>query len=272
MSYESEKLTFTNNRGLSLDGVLEKPTGHITAYALYAHCFTCSKEIAAAVKISRALATHGIATLRFDFSGLGRSEGDFADTTFSSNITDIHAAADFLRQNYQAPALLIGHSLGGAAVLGAAGDIEEVKAVATIGAPSEPSHVQHLFTHELDKIIHHGKACIDLADRKVTISKAFVDNIKSYDLKEKVSKLKKALLILHSPVDQVVGIENAQALYVAAEHPKSFISLDNADHLLGKTADAWYAAQVIAAWATRYTGTTISKEAMPATIDSGVVV
>lgn len=257
MMTTSEKVTFTNKDGLQLDGVLETPGGRIHEYALYAHCFTCSKEIAAAVRVSRALASRGIATLRFDFSGLGRSEGDFADTTFSSDIADIHAAADFLRKKYQAPTLLIGHSLGGAAVLGAADGIEEVKALATIGAPSTPEHVKHLFDHEIEKITMQGKACVDLAGRKIIISKAFMDDILQYDLKKKVANLKKALLILHSPIDNIVGIENAQELYQAAKHPKSFISLDNADHLLAKKADAEYAAQIIAAWAERYTTTEI---------------
>ncbi len=252
MTSQNEKLEFNGARDLQLHGVLEKPAGPVRAYALYAHCFTCTKEIAAAVKVSRALALQGIATLRFDFSGLGRSEGDFADTTFSSDIEDIQAAADFLADSYQPPALLIGHSLGGAAVLGAAGEIDSIQAVATIGAPAEPDHVTHLFEHEIEKITKDGEACVELAGHKVAIGKAFIEDVRQYDLKEKVANLKKALLILHSPLDDIVGIENAQALYEAAKHPKSFISLDQADHLLSRKEDAQYAATVIAAWASRY--------------------
>jgi esterase/lipase len=213
---------------------LEKPQGETNSYALYAHCFTCSKEVAAAVRVSRSLAEKGVATLRFDFSGIGSSEGNFANTTFTSDIEDVHSAAKFLRDNYEAPKLLIGHSLGGAAVLGAAGDISEVKAVATIGAPSEPEHVQHLFESELGKICATGEAEVLLGPQRLTITKAFVEDISQYSLKERIANMKKALLVLHSPTDSMVGVENAQEIFVAAKHPKSFISLDGADHLLTK--------------------------------------
>lgn len=250
----SEKIKFINSEGLSLDGIIETPDStEPVGYALYAHCFTCTKAISAAVKISRALAKKNIATLRFDFAGIGKSEGDFSATTFSSNVTDIHSAVGFLRENYSAPKLIIGHSLGGSAVLGAAGDIPEIAAVASIAAPSAPDHVKHLFESKLDMIIADGEACVDLAGRKFMISKAFIDDIVNYKLAEKISKLGKALLIMHSPTDVTVGIENAQELYQAAKHPKSFVSLDDADHLLTDSEDAEYAASIISAWAERYT-------------------
>jgi esterase/lipase len=252
--FESKKLIITNRKGVELEGVLETPLNEINSYALYAHCFTCSKEIATAVRVSRALATKNIATLRFDFSGISSNGGKFVNTTFSSDIEDIYDAADFLRSNYQAPKLLVGHSLGGAAVLGAAGDIDEAKAIATIGAPSDPQHVQHLFKNSLYKIKTTGEADITLGGRKITIYQEFVEDIAQYDLKEKVKNIKKALLILHSPTDSIVEIENAQELYMSAKHPKSFISLDDADHLLSKKEDAEYAAELIAAWSERYIG------------------
>lgn len=249
----SEKVTFNNRESLALDGIIEQPeSGEVAGYALYAHCFTCTKAISAAVKISRALAKKNIATLRFDFAGIGKSEGDFAHTTFSSNVTDIHSAADFLRDNYAAPKLIIGHSLGGAAVLGAAGDIPEIKAAVSIAAPSSPEHVQHLFVSKMDMIMSQGEACFDLAGKKIMISKAFIEDILKYDLPDKVSHLKKALLIMHSPTDATVGIENAQELYTAARHPKSFISLDDADHLLTDSDDTEYAASIITAWSEKY--------------------
>ena len=260
MAYTSEKITFTNASGTELDGVLEQPDGSIAGYALYAHCFTCSKEIAAAVRVSRALAEKNIATLRFDFSGIGRSGGAFGDTTFTSDIGDIIAAAAYLRSHYQAPDLLIGHSLGGAAILGAAGDVPEAKAVATIAAPSEPAHVQHLFENEIDRILAQGKAAVDLGGRKMEISQAFVEDVRGFDLKSKVAAMKKALLILHSPTDQTVGIENAKAIFDAAKHPKSFITLDGADHLLMNKSDAEYAASIIAIWAARYIDQSASSE------------
>lgn len=249
---ESKKIEFVNDRGSHLEGVLEVPTNGVNNYALYAHCFTCTMATRAAVRITRTLAERGIATLRFDFSGLGRSGGDFSDTTFSSDIADIIAAMEFLRQNYQAPELLIGHSLGGAAVLGAASNLAEIKAVATIGAPSEPSHVAHLFEGEIDKILMMGSASINLGGKRVEISRQFVEDIQNYDLKTKVANIGKALLILHSPTDSIVGIDNAQAHYLNAKHPKSFVSLAGSDHLLTKAADGDYVGQVIAAWSSRY--------------------
>lgn len=242
------------NRGATamLAGRLDAPEGEIKAFALFAHCFACSKDILAAGRIAGALAARGIAVLRFDFTGLGGSEGDFANTNFSSNIADFVAAADFLRQYHRAPQLLIGHSLGGAAVLAAAGDIPEIKAVATIGAPSDPSHVTHLFKSQTGDIVEQGAARVQLAGREFTIKKQFIEDIARHRLADKIAALRKALLVLHGPLDQTVGIENASWIFAAAKHPKSFISLDGADHLLSRPSDAAYAADVIAAWAGRY--------------------
>ncbi len=247
-----EKLTFENPKGEKLAALLERPAAKPLAYALFAHCFTCSKDIAAASRISRALAGHGIAVLRFDFTGLGNSEGDFANTNFSSNVSDLVCAADQLRREHSAPSLLIGHSLGGAAVLAAAGEIEEATAVVTIGAPADPAHVSHLFESSRSEIESKGSAVVNLAGRKFQIKKQFLEDIASQPLKERIKKLRKALLIFHSPVDDIVGIDNASAIFQAALHPKSFISLDKADHLLSRRVDSEYVAATISAWAGRY--------------------
>ncbi len=247
------RLTFTNESGLELDGVLSAP-GEDTprCYALYAHCFTCTKEIAAAVRISNELVGHGVAVVRFDFAGLGKSGGDFSQTNFSTNVKDLLRASRLMEENYEGPALLIGHSLGGAAVLAAAGNMPTVRAVATIGAPSEPAHVQKLFEREVAKIKSHGEAEVDLAGRPFKITKQFVDDINAYDLKHKLREMEKALLILHSPADRTVSIDEAALIYRNARQPKSFLSLDDADHLLGRRKDAAYAARNIAAWSSRY--------------------
>ncbi|WP_372762239.1 alpha/beta fold hydrolase [Pseudoalteromonas sp.] len=245
-----QKVSF-NSGELTLAGQLELPAGEIKFYALFAHCFTCGKDIAAATRISRALTQQGIAVLRFDFTGLGNSDGDFANSNFSSNIQDLIAAADHLRAEFAAPQLLIGHSLGGAAVLAAADKIPEVSAIATIGAPSDAQHVTHNFQAHLDEINSAGEAKVCLAGREFTIKKQFVDDIAKYD-KSHISKLKRALLVMHSPMDETVNISEAEKIYAAAKHPKSFISLDNANHLLTNKDDADYAAQIIAAWANRY--------------------
>lgn len=234
-----------------LSGLLESPESTVKFYALFAHCFTCGKDIAAASRISRALVSKGIAVLRFDFTGLGNSDGDFANSNFSSNIQDLIAAADFLRTEYQAPRLLIGHSLGGAAVLGVAQHVEEAMAVVTIGAPSDAAHVAHNFALQLDDIEQYGKAEVNLAGRVFTIEKQFLEDIKRYDTRH-IGQLRKALLVMHSPIDTIVNISEAEKIYQAALHPKSFISLDDADHLLTNKRDAEYAADVIAAWAGRY--------------------
>ena len=252
MPSQRKKVTFTNQAGLTLAGMLEIPEGEIHGYALFAHCFTCGKDIPAASRISRALAGQHYATLRFDFTGLGSSDGDFANTNFSSNVDDLIAAANFLRDNYAAPVLLIGHSLGGAAVLSAGSKVDECKAVVTIGAPSNPAHVAHQFTCSLDTIRDEGAAEVSLAGRPFTIKKQFLDDIEDKGLKEDITNLNKALLVFHSPTDNTVSIEEASAIYAAAKHPKSFVSLDNADHLLTKKEDADYVANTISAWISRY--------------------
>jgi len=248
----SEKITFTGALGDSLAARLDRPEGEPRAYALFAHCFTCNKDIFAASRIASGLVEQGIAVLRFDFTGLGASDGEFANTNFSSNVGDLVAAADYMRANLAAPKIMIGHSLGGAATLAAAGKVPEAEAVCTVGAPADPAHVAHNFRDDLDKIEAEGVAEVQLVGRPFTIKKQFLDDIRSQKLNEDIGSLKKALLVFHSPIDATVGIENAQAIYVAAKHPKSFVSLDNADHLLTRKADAIYVANVITAWAERY--------------------
>jgi len=247
-----ERFEFQNDAGEQLAGLLERPEGPIAAVALFAHCFTCSKDIAAASRISRALAANGMAVLRFDFTGLGHSEGEFANTNFSSNVSDLRRAADALREQLQAPQLLVGHSLGGAAVLAVAADIPEVKAVVTIGAPSDPSHVAHLLKDKRTEIETEGEAEVSLAGRTFTIKRQFLSDIESHRLAERIRTMGKALLVMHSPVDEIVSIDNASEIFLAARHPKSFISLDKADHLLMKRADSQYVAATIGAWARRY--------------------
>ena len=233
-----------------LSGRLERPDETPRAFALFAHCFTCGKDIAAASRISRALTREGLAVLRFDFTGLGNSDGDFGNAGFSSNVADLVAAADFLRAHHEAPALLVGHSFGGAAVLAAAPRIPEVAAVATLGAPSEPSHVEHLFTGAVDTIEREGSAEVRLGQRSFHIARPFLDDLRRQALD--IGRLGRALLVLHSPRDEIVAIDEAATIYQRAKHPKSFVSLDPADHLLTKRADAEYAARVIAAWASRH--------------------
>ncbi|MCH6582997.1 MAG: alpha/beta fold hydrolase, partial [Proteobacteria bacterium] len=230
----------------------EQPSGSRRATALFAHCFTCSKDIAAATRISRELSERGIAVLRFDFTGLGHSEGEFANTNFSSNTEDLVSAADHLREHADAPTLLIGHSLGGAAVLRAAPRIPEVRAVATIGAPAELGHVRRLIRSNIDEIEEKGHAVVNLSGRTFTISKQFLDDIATQDLSERIRTMQKALLIFHAPADDIVQIDSARRIFEAARHPKSFISLDSADHLLTRKQDSQYVANTIAAWAGRY--------------------
>lgn len=241
----------TQSEAITLTGLLEKPADNVKAYVLFAHCFTCGKDIAAASRIARSLVAQGYAVLRFDFTGLGNSDGDFANTNFSSNVADLVAAADFLRSNYQPPSLLIGHSLGGAAVLKAAQHIPESLGVVTIGAPADPDHVIKNFACQLNTIESEGQATVDLAGRAFTIKKQFLDDLRQQDTKY-ISSLKKALLIFHSPIDATVPIKEAEKIYTNAKHPKSFVSLDQADHLLSSKADAEYVAATIAAWASRY--------------------
>jgi uncharacterized OsmC-like protein/alpha-beta hydrolase superfamily lysophospholipase len=248
----TERFQFTGAEGQQLAAALDAPDGPIHAYALFAHCFTCGKDVLAAKRIATALAAKGIAVLRFDFTGLGSSEGDFSNSTFSSNVADLVRAADHLRETRKAPAILIGHSLGGAAILAAAGQIPEAKAVVTIAAPSDPAHVTHLFGDRIADIRTHGKVEVQLAGRPFHISSELLDDVAEQNLMAHVTKLHKALLIMHSPTDDTVGIDNATNIFVAARHPKSFVSLAGADHLLSQRNDSAYVADVIAAWAERY--------------------
>jgi len=243
---------FRNADGETLAAKLELPAGEPRAYALLAHCFTCSKDAHGARAVARALAERGIATLRFDFTGLGQSGGDFSETTFSSNLEDLRRAAAHLRENFAAPELLVGHSLGGAAILAVAADIPEAKAVATIAAPSEASHVANLMRDRREDIERDGEATVDLGGRPFRIRKDFLDDLETHDVREAVRTLKRPLLVMHAPLDDTVGVENATEIFVAAKHPKSFVSLDDADHLLTRRADADYAASVLAAWADRF--------------------
>ena len=274
MSGRSEKISFPGALGEDLAARLDLPDGEVKAYALFAHCFTCTKDIFAASRIAEGLNTNGIAVLRFDFTGLGASEGEFANTNFTSNVGDLVAAANYMRENLDAPRIIIGHSLGGAAVLAAAGDIDEVECVCTIGAPADPHHVALNFKDDIERIMADGEADVTLVGRPFKIKKQFLEDIEGQRLSDKIGKLKRALLVFHSPIDATVGIENAQEIYLAAKHPKSFVSLDTADHLLSKRADAVYCANVIAAWAERYLGTAkgaTDKTDIPA-IEDGIVV
>jgi len=252
---ERKRLEFPGAFGTDLVGRLERPdaaSGEPAAYALFAHCFTCSKDLKAAVRISRTLVERGIAVFRFDFTGIGESTGDFADTDFSSNLDDLEAAADFLRREYRAPQILIGHSLGGAAVLAAAERIPEVEAVATIGAPSDTEHLRETLLRKAPELEEKGQARIQLGPQAFTIKKQLLDDLGRDHLEQAVAELGRALLIFHSPVDEIVGIDNARRIYQAARHPKSFVSLDHANHLLTDPRDARYVGEVLAAWAGRY--------------------
>lgn len=252
MSSTKHKITFPGAQGVRLAARFDLPVGAPRATALFAHCFTCSKDSLAAARISRALAAQGIAVLRFDFTGLGSSEGDFSNTNFSSNVDDLVAAANYLRENHQAPSLLVGHSLGGAAVLAAAGSIPELKAVATINAPADPSHVRQLLDGAEEQLAQTGEARVCLAGREFSIKSQFLDDIGRVRLSERIAKLGRPLLVFHAPRDETVGVDNASAIFAAAKHPKSFVSLDNADHLITSANDALYVADVLAAWAQRY--------------------
>ena len=247
-----DRVTFPGHSGDALSARLDLPDGPHLATALFAHCFTCSKDIPAARRIAARLAAMGIAVLRFDFTGLGHSKGEFENTTFSSNVSDLEQAASWLAEKGMAPDLLIGHSLGGAAVLRAAPKIASAKAVVTIGAPFDPGHVTHNFSDALDTIAADGVAEVNLGGRPFRIRKEFVDDVTAEQLAPVIREMKKALLILHAPLDSQVGIENATQIFLAAKHPKSFVTLDDADHLITRGEDAEYAAEVIAAWAGRY--------------------
>ncbi|MEM9856289.1 MAG: bifunctional alpha/beta hydrolase/OsmC family protein [Bacteroidota bacterium] len=272
----SKKISFNNGAGEPLSANLEMPLmGRPTAYAVFAHCFTCSKNLSAVINISRSLTQSNIAVLRFDFTGLGNSSGDFSDTNFSSNIEDLHAAYDFLRENYEAPSIIIGHSLGGSAVLAAAGGMPHIKSVVTIGSPSDPLHVKHLLAEGLDEIKKKGQTTVSIGGRPFKMKKQFLDDLAKNDLKAILGSLGKSLLILHSPQDEIVAIENARKIYEGAMHPKSFVTLDGADHLLSNKEDSLYVGQIIASWATRYINmetqevTVSDKEVMSRTGDDG---
>ncbi|MDZ4760756.1 MAG: alpha/beta fold hydrolase [Alphaproteobacteria bacterium] len=249
---KSMKIAFASAEGEPLAARLEMPASPPIAYALFAHCFTCGKDSSAAVRTTRALAARNIATFRFDFTGLGQSGGDFANTNFSSNVADLVSAASYLREHHQPPQLLIGHSLGGAAVIAAAHLIPEARAVVTIGAPSDAAHVAHHFAAHTDEMERTGQAEVSLAGRRFTVKQQFIEDLKGQDQKQRICQLKRALLVLHAPTDEIVGIENAAQIFQAAKHPKSFVSLHEADHLLSRSTDADYAASMITAWAARY--------------------
>jgi len=255
------KVTFKGSLGETLDARLELPNGKVTAFALFAHCFTCGKDSRAAVRISRALAARGIAVLRFDFTGLGGSGGDFGNTNFSSNVADLIAAADYLRAEHQAPTLLIGHSLGGTAVLAAAAQIPESAAVVTIGAPFDAEHVEQTFLPIVSEIETAGQAVAILGGRSFTIRKDFLDDLRRQHQHDRIAHLGGALLVMHAPMDTVVGIDNASRIFAAANHPKSFVSLDRADHFFTQATDADYAAGVMTAWASRYMPVELTPEA-----------
>jgi putative redox protein len=247
-----ERFEFPSAEGHPLAARLDLPAGPVRAYALFAHCFTCGKDIHVAARIAAALAARGIATVRFDFTGLGGSGGDFANTNFSSNIADLLAALGHMRETGRPASLLIGHSLGGAAVLAVAGKAPEVRAVATIAAPYEASHIIDQFGDRVGEIESAGEATVNLAGRPFTIRRSFLDDVRAQDQEERIRHLDRPLLVMHSPIDQVVDVDNARAIFAAARHPKSFISLDHADHLLTRLADAQYVAGLIAEWASRY--------------------
>ncbi len=254
MTQKSEKITFKGAHGQELAGRLDLPEGNPRGVALFAHCFTCSKDTLAAARISTTLAAQGFTVLRFDFTGLGGSQGDFANTNFSSNVEDLVAAADYLRETGGAPAILVGHSFGGPAVLAAARQIPEAACVATVGAPYDPAHVGHLFKDRLEDIDRDGHAEVSIGGRPFRVKKAFIEDVRAQKMKDVIANLRRPLLVFHAPFDETVGIENAGEIFAAAKHPKSFVSLDTADHLLSKRQDAAYVGDVIAAWAARYLG------------------
>ncbi|MBU2997132.1 lysophospholipase [Cellulophaga baltica] len=249
---KNQKITFKNNRGQQLAARIEFPEETPKSYAIFAHCFTCNKNLTAIRNIIRILNKSGIAVLSFDFTGLGESEGDFADTNFSSNVDDLIAAATFLKSNFVAPSILIGHSLGGAAVIFAAKQIPSIEALSTIGAPSNPKHVSHLLKSGIDEINAKGEAVLEIGGREFKIQKQFLNDINEQNMTKTLKELKLPLLVFHSPQDATVGIENAAQIYKAAWHPKSFISLDGATHMLTNKNDSIYVGKMIANWADRY--------------------
>jgi len=252
-----QKVTFSNNEGQQLSGRLELPINQQPHnFVIFAHCFTCNKNLSAVKNISRALTSNGFGVLRFDFTGLGESDGDFSDTNFSGNVEDLISAANYLEANYKSPTLIVGHSLGGAAAIFAASQINSIKAIATVAAPSNPKHVQRLLHNSLEEIKAIGKAIVNLGGRNFTIKKQFIDDLETNGLSKATKNLRKPLLVMHSPQDTIVNIKNAEDIYVAAHHPKSFISLDGANHLLSNKEDSIYVGNVIAGWAKRYVNIT----------------
>jgi putative redox protein len=252
MFMRTRTFDFAGDGGQRLSGRLDLPSGPVTSYVIFAHCFTCNKNSIAAVRIARALTARGFGVLRFDFTGLGQSDGDFGADGFSANVRDLLSAAGAMKRDGRSPTLLIGHSLGGAAVLAAAGELPDVAAVATVGAPAEVSHVTRLLGDGLDALMTKGDAEVHIGGRPFRIRRAFVEDLAAHDLAVRIKTLRRPLLILHAPRDLVVAIDNATSIFGAARHPKSFVSLDNADHLLTRGEDAEYVATVIAAWASRY--------------------
>ena len=265
----TEKLTFKGHAGDMLAARLDMPNGPHLATALFAHCFTCSKDITAARRIAARLSSMGIAVLRFDFTGLGHSEGEFENTSFTSNVDDLIAACEALDARGMSPSLVIGHSLGGAAVLKAAPMMDSIKAVVTIGAPFDPGHVTHNFASAMPEIIDKGVAEVSLGGRPFRIGKGFVDDISQAALTASIAKLGAALLVMHAPRDETVGVENASSIFLAAKHPKSFVTLDDADHLITRPADAEYAADIIAAWSKRYLR--LQNPKAPAQVPEGIM-
>lgn len=264
---QNRNVTFSNDSGLELSGILNSPAARPRAYALFAHCFTCGKNLKAATNIARSLTEAGIAVLRFDFTGLGQSQGDFADTDFSSNVADLVAAARWLEAEFEPPRILIGHSLGGTAVLQAAEAIPSAVAVATIGSPADPQHVAHLFGDAEQELREKGVAEVDLGGRPFRMRQGFLDDLERHDLPTAIGGLRKALLVMHAPLDSIVEIDNASTLFARAKHPKSFVSLDKADHLLSKESDSRYAGHVLAGWASRY----LPEAPAPLLADDGAV-
>ena len=247
-----QHITFINSVGVKLAATIEHPAVPVKYYAIFAHCFTCGKDIIAASRVSKMLAARGVAVMRFDFTGIGDSDGDFTETNFSSNVQDLISASNFLRDKFDAPQLLIGHSLGGTAAIHAASEIPECKAVATIGSPATPNHLLDNFPDEVETIENKGVADINFGPKVFKIKKQFIDDLNTQSVISKISKLRKAILIMHSPIDRIVSIDEASRIFVAAKHPKSFITLDNADHLLDNVDDAQYVSETIIAWANRY--------------------
>ena len=269
---QSERVEFTNSEGTTLSGVVEVPSGPVKAWAIFAHCFTCSKKSLAASRVARGLAANGIGVLRFDFTGLGDSGGDFSTSGFSSDVNDLVDAAIWMKETGKPVSLMIGHSLGGAATVVAAGQISDVQAVVTIGAPSDAGHVVEQFREAVPEIEAQGAAKVDLGGRPFTLSREFLDDVRSANVRDAAEALRKPLLILHAPGDEVVGIDNATELFLAAKHPKSFVSLDRADHLLTGKDDAVFVTEVITGWAGRYVKRAETGALEPLSLSNRVIV